>query len=126
MEGANDSLNLHDAATLQRLPQLTSTPDERKHEVESPVIHSQDIKESTVLRTSVSRNERSQSDLAAVYANQTRVQSEMNSGFSVLTDENQEKVHQSLSKKNRCVLPEKPAEDLVVLSFSSSSGEQVL
>lgn len=113
-------MNLHDAAALDRLLQLTSTPDERRRKIESPVTYSQDIVETTDLRTSISRNDKSQSDLAAGNANQRRVKSEMNSGSSMTTDVDEKKVHQR-SKKNRDVL-ENAAEDLVVLSFSSSAG----
>ena len=115
-------MNLHDAAALERLPQLTSTPDERTCvEVETSVIYSQDLVETTDLRKSVSRNEKSRSDLAARNSNQRGVKSEVNNGSSVTADFHEKKVHQR-SKKNRDV-PQNPAEDLVVLSFSSSGGE---
>ncbi|XP_078346621.1 katanin-interacting protein-like isoform X3 [Oculina patagonica] len=121
LEGANDSLNLHDAVALERLPQLTSTPDGRRPvpKVESPVTYSQDIVETTDLRTSVSRTNKSQSDLAAGNADQRRVKSDINSGSTVTADVDEKKAHQR-SKKNRDVL-ENPAEDLVVLSFSTSA-----
>lgn len=122
LEGANESLNLHDVSALKRLPQLTSTPDGKRREVESPVSNSQNIVETTDPRTntSVSRNEKNQSDSAA-NPDQKRVKSEKNKGSSVNADGHEKKVHQR-SKQHRDV-PENPAEDLVVLSFSSSAGE---
>lgn len=120
LEGANDSLNLHDAAALERLPQLSSTPDERRHNVESPVIYSQDFVEITDLRTSTSRDERNQSDMAG-NPDLRRGKSDKNKGSSVAVDVQEKKVHQR-SREARDV-PENLPEDLVVLSFSSSSGE---
>lgn len=120
LEGANDSLNLHDAAALERLPQLSSTPDNRRRDVESPVAYSQDFIESTDMSTSLSRDERNQSDMAR-NPDLRRGKSEKNKGLSVAVDVQERKVYQR-SKKVRDV-PENPAEDLVVLSFSSSAGE---
>ena len=120
MEGANDSLNLHDAAVLERLAQLTSTPDKRPHEVESSINSSYDIAETADLRTSTSKNEKEQSDLS-VDIDLNRVKSEKNKGSSVTPDGHEKKTHQR--KKKHKNVPENPAEDLVVLSFSSSTGE---
>lgn len=91
LEGANDSLNLHNAAALERLPQLSSTPDKRRRDVESPVTYSQDFEESSDMRTSTSRG----------------------------VDGQEKKVHQR--SKKVIDVPENPAEEFVVLSFSSSA-----
>ena len=124
LEGANDSLNLHDAAALERLPQLSGTPDKRIRDVESPVSYSQDFVESTeYIRTSTSRDEKNPSDLAG-NPDLRRGKSDKNKGSSVAVDIQEKKVHQR--RKKAADVPEKPAEDLVVLSFSSSAGEHDL
>ena len=120
LAGSNDSLNLHDAAALERLPQLSSTPDNRRRDVESTLAYSQDFVESTNMSTSISRDEGNQSDMAG-NPDLRRGKSDKNKGLSVAVDVQEKKVHQR-SKKVRDV-PENPAEDLVVLSFSSSAGE---
>ena len=119
MEGANDSLNLHDAAALERLPQLSSSPDKRRCDVESPVTYSQDFIESNDMRASTSRDDRNQSDMAA-NPDVRRGRSNKNKGLSPAVGQ-EKKVHQRSKKITDA--PENPAEDLVVLSFSSSSGE---
>lgn len=124
LEGANESLNLHDASALERLPQLSGTPDKRICDVESPVTYSQDFVESTDIRTSTSRDEKNPSDLAG-NPDLRRGKSDKNTlGSSVAVDIQKEKVHQRRKKVTN--VPEKPAEDLVVLSFSSSAGEHDL
>lgn len=120
LEGANDSLNLHDAAALERLPQLSSTPDKRRRDVESPVTYSQDFEESSDMRTSTSRGERNQSDMAG-NPDLRRGKSDKNKGLSAGVDGQEKKVHQR--SKKVIDVPENPAEELVVLSFSSSAGE---
>ena len=112
-------MNLHDAAALERLPQLSSTPDKRRWDVESPVTYSQDFIESNDMRTSTSRDERNQSDMAA-NPDLRRGKSDKNKGLSLVVGQ-EKKVHQK--SKKVIGIPENPAEDLVVLSFSSSSGE---
>ena len=105
LEGANSSLNLHDAAVLERLPQLTSTPDKRQHEVESSINTSNSILESVGFgkTSSVDTDHIKTKDL------------------SVTSDGNEKKTHQRSKKhKHESV---NPVEDLVVLSFSSSTGE---
>ena len=123
LEGANDSLNLHDAAALERLPQLSGTPNKRIRDVESPVSYSQDFVESTDIRTSTSRDEKNPSDLAG-NPDLRRGKSDKNKGSSVAVDIQEKKAHQR--RKKAVDVPEKPAEDLVVLSFSSSAGEHDL
>lgn len=123
LEGTNESLNLHDASALERLPQLSGTPDKRICDVESPVTYSQDFVESTDIRTSTSRDEKNPSDLAG-NPDLRRGKSDKNKGSSVAVDIQKEKVHQRRKKVTN--VPEKPAEDLVVLSFSSSAGEHDL
>ena len=124
LEGANDSLNLHDAAALERLPQLTSTPDERRQEVESPVTYSQDmhVLETTDVRASTSRTKESQSGLAANPDQLKKNKHAEMSNVSSLTPNIKEKESNKKNKKYRSE-PENPAEDLVVLSFSSSAGQ---
>lgn len=120
LEGANDSLNLHDAAALERLPQLSSTPDKRRRDVESPVTYSQDFEESSDMRTSTSRGERNQSDMAG-NPDLRRGKSDKTKSLSAGVDGQENKVHQR--SKKVIDFPEKLAEELVVLSFSSSAGE---
>lgn len=120
LEGANDSLNLHNAAALERLPQLSSTPDKRRRDVESPVTYSQDFEESSDMRTSTSRGERNQSDMAG-NPDLRRGKSDKTKSLSAGVDGQENKVHQR--SKKVIDFPEKLAEELVVLSFSSSAGE---
>lgn len=120
LEGANDSLNLHDAAALERLPQLSSTPEKRRCDVESPVAYSQDFVESTDVSTSTSRDERNQCDMEGNSVLR-RDKSDKNKGLSVAVNIQEKKVHQR--SKKVIDVPDNPAEDLVVLSFSSSAGE---
>lgn len=120
LEGANDSLNLHDAAALERLPQLSSTPDKRRRDVESPVTYSQDFEESSDMRTSTSRGERNQSDMAG-NPDLRRGKSDKTKSLSAGVDGQENKVHQR--SKKVIDFPENLAEELVVLSFSSSAGE---
>ena len=111
-------MNLHDATALERLPQLSSTPYKRTRDVESPVTYSQDFIESTDISTS--RDERNQSDMAG-NPDLRRGKSDKNKGSSVAVDVQEKKVHQR--SKKVIDIPENPAEDLVVLSFSLSAGE---
>ena len=120
LEGTNDSLNLHDVAALERLPQLSSTPDKRRRDIESLVAYSQDFVESIDMRTSISRDERNQSDMEA-NLDLRKSKSDKNKGLSVAVDVQEKKVHQR--SKKVIDVPENPAEDLVVLSFSSSAGK---
>ena len=113
-------MNLHDAAALKKLPQLSSTPDKRRRDVEIPVTYSQDFEESTDMRTSTSRDERNQSDMAG-NPDLRMGKSDKNKGSSAAVDVQEKKVHQRREKV--IDIPENPAEDLVVLSFSSSAGE---
>ena len=110
LEGANSSLNLHDAAVLERLPQLTSTPDKRQHEVESSLNTSNSISESVGFGKT-----------SSVDTDHEKTKSVKSKDLSVTSDGNEKKIHQRSKKhKNESV---NPVEDLVVLSFSSSSGE---
>lgn len=102
LEGANDSLNMLDTAALEGLPQLTSSlSKDRRQEVESCVIHSQDI----------------QTDLREKDGSKA-------SKNLVLT--NPDLKEKKNTYKNVCAKcdndSEIPTEDLVVLSFSSSAG----
>ena len=116
-------MNLHDVVALERLPQLTSTPGERGREVESPVVQSQDIHEveTSDLKTRNSRDKDSQLGLAINTDQWKKKQAETRKGSSV-TPDGKGKEDNHMSKKYRNV-PENPAEDLVVLSFSSSGGK---
>ncbi|CAH3164465.1 unnamed protein product, partial [Pocillopora meandrina] len=110
LEGANSSLNLHDAAALERLPQLTSTPDKRQHEVESSIYTSNNISESLGFGKT-----------SSVDTDHEKTKSVKSKDLSVTSDGNQKKTHQRSKKhKNESV---NPVEDLVVLSFSSLTGE---
>ena len=108
-------MNLHDAAALERLPQLT--PNKKSREVESPV--SQDA-QATDLRTSTSRNKDSQSHFAVNPDQWRKNKSELSKSVSVTPDFKEQEVLPR-SRKHRNV-PESREEDLVVLSFSSSAG----
>lgn len=111
LEEANSSLNLHDAAVLERLPQLTSTPDKRQHEVESSTNTGCSVSESVGFgKTSL------------VDSGHGKNNSVKNRDFSVTSDGHEKRPHQR-SKKLRNE-SENPVEDLV-LSFSSSTGEYV-
>ena len=116
-------MNLHDVVALARLPQLTSTPGERRREVESPIVQSQDIceVETSDLKTRNSRDKDSQLGLATNTDLWKKKQSEASKGSSVTPDgKGKEDNHRSKKYTN---VPESPAEDLVVLSFSSSGGK---
>lgn len=116
-------MNLHDVVALERLPQLTSTPGERRREVESPVVQSQSIceVETSDLKRRGSRDKDSQLGLATKTDQWKKKQAEASKGSSV-TPDGKRKEDNHRSKKYRNV-PENPAEDLVVLSFSSSGGK---
>lgn len=116
MEGANDSLNLHDASALEKLPQLTSTPGDRSVQVHSPIVHSQDFP--VAAAPSDPRNDNSTNK--AVSGQSKKKDSEASSELTVTPDVKEKKGNQR-SKTHRNV-PEHSAEDLVVLSFSSSAG----
>ncbi|XP_022794557.1 protein KIAA0556-like [Stylophora pistillata] len=107
LEEANSSLNLHDAAVLERLPQLTSTPDKRQVEVESSTNTGCSVSESVGFgKTSL------------VDSGHGKNNSVKNRDFSVTSDGHEKRPHQR-SKKLRNE-SENPVEDLV-LSFSSST-----
>ena len=72
------------------------------------------------MRTSASRDERNQFDLAG-NPDLKRGKSDKNKGLSVAVDVQEKKFHQR--SKKVIDVPENPAEDLVVLSFSSLAGE---
>lgn len=111
LEGANSSLNLHDAAVLERLPQLTSTPDKRQHEVESSINTSNSILESVGFGKT-----------SSVDTDHVKTKSVKSKDLSVTSDGNEKKTHQRSKKhKHESV---NPVEDLVVLSFSSSTGKR--
>ena len=108
---------------LERLPQLTSTPDERRREVESPVVQSQNIHEveTSDLKTRKSRDQESQLGVETNPEQWKKKQAEGSKGSSVTDDvKGKEDNHRSKKYKN---VPENSAEDLVVLSFSSSGGK---
>ncbi|RMX37150.1 hypothetical protein pdam_00023677, partial [Pocillopora damicornis] len=108
LEGANSSLNLHDAAVLERLPQLTSTPDKRQHEVESSINTSNSISEGVGFGKT-----------SSVDTDHEKTKSVKSKDLSVTSDGNEKKTHQRSKKhKHESV---NPVEDLVVLSFSSST-----
>ena len=102
---------------------MTSTPGERRREVQSPVVQSQDIREveTSDLKTRNSRDKDSQLGLATNTDQWKKKQAEASKGSSVTPDgKGKEDNHRSKKYRN---VPESPAEDLVVLSFSSSGGK---
>ena len=122
LEGGNDSLNLHNAAVLERLPQLTSTPGARSQKVDSPLLLNSSGVEDTNLRPpSSSRSNHRPSDVVVNHLERKHSQSEKTKSISVAPEVREgERKHRSQKYSNA---PETHAEDLVVLSFSSSAGQ---
>ena len=121
LEGANDSLNLHNAAALERLPQLTSTPGARSQKVDSPVVNSSHLEDTNLNPSSSSRSNHRPSDVVVNHVQGKHRQSEKTKSVSVAPEVREgERKHRSQKYSN---VPETHAEDLVVLSFSSSTGQ---
>ena len=121
LEGANSSLNLHDAAALERLPQLTSTPGVRSQKVDSPVVNSSHLEDTNLSPLSSSRSNHRPSDVVVNHVERKHSQSEKTKSMSVAPEVREgERKHRSQKYSN---VPETHAEDLVVLSFSSSTGQ---
>ncbi|KAM7448574.1 hypothetical protein ABFA07_003481 [Porites harrisoni] len=119
LEGANDSLNLHNAAALERLPQLTSTPGARSQRVDSPVVNSSHLEDTNLNPPSSSRSNHRPSDVVVNHVERKHSQSEKTKSVSVAPEVREgERKHRSQKYSN---VPETHAEDLVVLSFSSST-----
>ena len=117
LEGANNSLNLNDAAALERLPQLTSTPGARIQKVDSLVVNSSHLEDTNLSPSSSSRP----SDAVVNHVQHKHSQSEKTKSVSMAPEVRQEeRKHRSHKHSN---VPENHAEDLVVLSFSSSTGQ---
>lgn len=121
LEGANNSLNLHDAAALERLPQLTSTPGARIQKVDSPVVNSSHLEDTNLSPSSSSRSNHRPSDVVVNHVQHKHSQSEKTKSVSMAPEvREEERKHRSQKHSN---VPENHAEDLVVLSFSSSTGQ---
>ena len=121
LEGANDSLNLHNAAALKRLPQLTSTPGARNQKVDSPVVNSSHLEDTNLNPSSSSRSNHRPSDVVVNHVQGKHRQSEKTKSVSVAPEVREgERKHRSQKYSS---VPETHAEDLVVLSFSSSTGQ---
>ena len=121
LEGANDSLNLHNAAALVRLPHLTSTPGARSQKVDSPVVNSSHLEDTNLSPSSSSRSNHRPSDVVVNHVQGKHRQSEKTKSVSVAPEVREdERKHRSQKYSS---VPETHAEDLVVLSFSSSTGQ---
>lgn len=114
-------MNLHDAAALERLPQLTSTPGARSQKVDIPVVNSSHLEDTNLSPSSSSRSNHRPSDVVVNHVQGKHSQSEKTKSVSVAPEVREgERKHRSQKYSN---VPETHAEDLVVLSFSSSTGQ---
>ena len=114
-------MNLHDAAALERLPQLTSTPGARSQKVDIPVVNSSHLEDTNLSPSSSSRSNHRPSDVVVNHVQGKHSQSEKTKSVSVAPKVREgERKHRSQKYIN---VPETRAEDLVVLSFSSSTGQ---
>lgn len=114
-------MNLHDAAALERLPQLTSTPGASSQKVDIPVVNSSHLEDTNLSPSSSSRSNHRPSDVVVNHVQGKHSQSEKTKSVSVAPEVREgERKHRSQKYSN---VPETHAEDLVVLSFSSSTGQ---